>query len=871
MANIHYLRDNGSVLIANGYRIVPIKRGCKHPKGLSGWQDTVADLNQLGQWISGGFEGVGIIAKDNPAIDIDILDKETSRIMVDKVKAKFSGSLIRVGRSPKSLLPYRTDKPFKKVRSKTYEDDSGNQHAVEILGDGQQYVAYAEHPDTLEPYTWFTEDLQDSQGIIDMPSDSLPTINIEDARLVCQWFEEIAEEKVKHNGWILVKGGQGGIETEEEEDEPLEEPELVDFSNLRPRLNLTDAEIKRALEHVSSDDYDMWIKVGMALWHECEGSEDGFTYWADWSEKSNNYSGERSCRDKWRGFKTRRRGRTITFASVLHYARDSRMKTNPLGEFKERYVYVADGDGVHDLGGLGHDKPLALKEFKNMTANILSTIQVPAPLANNPDRTVSKQVATHTLWLKDADRKTARGFEYEPSLKSMFKDAEGKAYINHFHMPKFVNPCKTIVTNGVTKLDEACCNELLATFFRHMEYIIPIEAEREWFYSWMAYNIQKPSERSKVTPLLIATDHGTGRGWIVKLMELLLGRWNCRKTKMSTLNGDSGAGQFQEFMNESLLCCIEEVKDSDKRYGVSDAIRDYLTEDTLEINVKYGAMKTKPVYTNFFWMSNHADAVVLTKEDRRINVFRTEGLPKGLEYYERLYAWLEDKKASEEGRVSNTTDIAVDSSTPNFTFGADGEPNNNFTDLPSDGEDTIEAIYDRGGLKVSSGVACLWHWLNQRDLTGFNNKRSMDNPTRRAMIENNMSPLEMLFRNVLANPPYVIMTQKEIHIHLKKGGGNDDPNDETIDLTVFHGKENGQLGKLIQQNLQKQEQVKVTPKRVNKTDKMEENPMDQEDQAMKPFTVRCWGFERGRIFSILEIREIYENRNCQSRIDENDS
>ena len=52
---------------------------------------------------------------------------------------------------------------------------------------------------------------------------------------------------------------------------------------------------------------------------------------------------------------------------------------------------------------------------------------------------------------------------------------------------------------------------------------------------------------------------------------------------------------------------------------------------------------------------------------------------------------------------------------------------------------------------------------------------------------------------------------------------------------------------------------------------MEENPMDQKDQAMKPFTVRCWGFERGMIFSIQEIREIYENRNCQSRIDENNS
>jgi hypothetical protein len=62
--------------------------------------------------------------------------------------------------------------------------------------------------------------------------------------------------------------------------------------------------------------------------------------------------------------------------------------------------------------------------------------------------------------------------------------------------------------------------------------------------------------------------------------------------------------------------------------------------------------------------------------------------------------------------------------------------------------------------------------------------------------------------------------------------------------------------------------IKRLTKHIKRT-KMEENPMDQKDQAMRPFTVRCWGFERGRIFSIEEIRKIYENRNYQSRIDEN--
>jgi hypothetical protein len=139
------------------------------------------------------------------------------------------------------------------------------------------------------------------------------------------------------------------------------------------------------------------------------------------------------------------------------------MRRNPLGEFKERYVYVADGDNVHDLGGLGHDKPLQLKEFKNMKANIITT--VPAPTQNDPERT--KRVPVHQLWLTDLDRKTARGFAYVPTYKKILVDEEKNEYINTFHTPKFVNPCKTVIENGVEKLDEECCNKLLAIVFRH--------------------------------------------------------------------------------------------------------------------------------------------------------------------------------------------------------------------------------------------------------------------------------------------------------------------------------------------------------------------------------------------------------------------
>ena len=853
---INYLREYGSGLISNGYHIVPIRRGGKAPNGIAGWTTIEADLNQLGQWISAGFEGVGVLTKNNPAIDIDIMDEDISREMVERVNGAYPGGLIRVGKYPKTLLAYRTDAPFRKVRSNTYEDQFGDQHAVEILGDGQQYVAYAEHPDTLRPYTWHNEDNTASQGIFVVESASLPIIRLEDARLVVSWFEEIAQRKVLDGGWVKVRGGQGGGEGDGGDGgDTTEEHEREAFSNLRPRLNLTEAEILRALSSINADDYDKWIRVGMAIWHECGGSEEGFTYWHNWSIPSPRYTDERSCRIRWRGFRTRRRGRTITFATILHWAREVRMRENPLGEFKERYVYVADGDNVHDLGGLGHDKPLQLKEFKNMTANIITTVTVPAPTQANPERTTQKRVPVHQLWLTDLDRKTARGFAYVPTYKPILIDAEKKEYINTFHTPKFVNPCKTVIENGVEKLDEACCNELLAIFFRHMEYILPIEVEREWFYSWMSFNIQKPGMRCKVTPLLIATDHGTGRGWIVELMTSLLGGWNCEKTKMSTLNGESGAGQFQDYMNNSLLCCIEEVKDGDKRYGVTDTIRDYLTENTLEINLKYGAKATKPIYTNFFWMSNHADAVVLTEEDRRINVFKTEDKPKGNDYYERLYQWLEDKgDNSETGSTEgNTSDIVVDSDSPNFTLGGDGDNGDNNSGVPESNEDTSSEVYDRGGLKVSAGVACLWHWLNQRNISKFNWKRSMTNRSRRDMIENNMSEVERMFWNVVENPPYSIMTAKEIQDFMLSMAG------EEIEMFVFQDNQKAQIRKLMQQHLQKQEQVKIT-KKVVKIDENSVTTLEGSVTTNEEKWMRFWGFRRGHSYTKAEMREMYEKR-----------
>ena len=63
-------------------------------------------------------------------------------------------SLRRIGQAPKSLLAYRTIAPVAKMATPELFLPDGTKLQVEILGAGQQFVAYGEHPDTGHEYVW---------------------------------------------------------------------------------------------------------------------------------------------------------------------------------------------------------------------------------------------------------------------------------------------------------------------------------------------------------------------------------------------------------------------------------------------------------------------------------------------------------------------------------------------------------------------------------------------------------------------------------------------------------------------------------------------------------------------------------------------
>jgi hypothetical protein len=98
----------------------------------------------------------GVLCRFTPAIDIDITGLEAAEAIEDLAREHFEERgpvLIRVGLPPKRLIPLRTREPFTKT-FRTLFAPNGSEQRVEVLGDGQQFVAFGIHPETRRPYAW---------------------------------------------------------------------------------------------------------------------------------------------------------------------------------------------------------------------------------------------------------------------------------------------------------------------------------------------------------------------------------------------------------------------------------------------------------------------------------------------------------------------------------------------------------------------------------------------------------------------------------------------------------------------------------------------------------------------------------------------
>ncbi|EKC9999322.1 DUF5906 domain-containing protein [Escherichia coli] len=342
--------------------------------------------------------------------------------------------------------------------------------------------------------------------------------------------------------------------------------------------------------------------------------------------------------------------------------------------FLERFIYVIEGDQVCDLSRPPYQCMMDMKSFKNLMA----PYQFPPEGKGQPTPATKR-------WIEHRHKKIAETTGYKPGAGRIIERFDGRFEINEFYMPEHPRTADT---------------SKVSTFLNHMAYLVPDAWQREFFIARLGWMVQRPERRCPISILHVATAHGTGRGWVSQLMERVLGPWNCARTRMKILCDN----QFHDYLYNTLLCTIDEVRENDKRYEVNDKIRDVLTEPRFEVNRKYGSKKTMDIYTGFLFYTNHFDALALPEEDRRIAVLGGPDFAATEEHYASLY----------------------------------------------------------GALSDSDFIAQVYWYLMGVDLSRFNWQRAPETKERLLMIESNKSDVEAALIEILDNPPVPAMTYQQI-------------------------------------------------------------------------------------------------------------
>ena len=303
MSNQLFMGELGLKLNENGYNIIPVAKGTKRP-ALSNWSRIKSTPELIESWDADA--SIGITTGEVVAIDIDCYDKHVTNAIVKYCNKHIGKGLGRIGRAPKALLLYRTDTPMSKSVSAKFTDDEGNTNCVEILGKGQQLVAYGIHPETQQEYYW-PKDCPTTVAVAD-----LPTISAEQITDLFLFFNNTAPSK-----WKRISHGALLSQLQPQLQSAANQDNVLSIEHMRQPTGLNPKQIGQHLSHMDPEPYDEWLLVGQALHHEFDGNITGFNYWIDWSSNASSYDGHEALESRWEGFSTLRDDAVVTMRTII--------------------------------------------------------------------------------------------------------------------------------------------------------------------------------------------------------------------------------------------------------------------------------------------------------------------------------------------------------------------------------------------------------------------------------------------------------------------------------------------------------------------------------------------------------------------------
>lgn len=437
-------------------------------------------------------------------------------------------------------------------------------------------------------------------------------------------------------------------------------------------LDIDEKEVDNILESYPPEDkdYDQWVRVGMALYHQFQGSDHGYSKWVDWSAQSPKHDAKHMP-TKWRSFGDNLN--PTTMASIIHLAggRKAVVELKPgksdFDKIKDaahkvatETDYFAFRDKIREI-----DDMKLPKDTREMIANIvfqscgkeIGLSKTSIKNAFKPEKKArlmceggieppewlngwiynEKQCefallgADHSIkreaFRAKYDRKTEPATletdaatyalnmvqiptvaddRYWPGEDELIT-VDGMQYINTYK-PGGIEPCTVVTPEG---------QKAVNAFLKHLENTIEHERERRIVLDFMTYVYQNPGKRVGWA-LLLKGIEGNGKSYFAKVMEYLMGE------NVGSLSTDAFDTHFNGWAQGRRMIFIEEVRVSGtNKYKILDRMKPMISNSVISVESKGKDPRTVPNFTSYMMFTNHDDAIPVTTGSRRYCVIFT--------------------------------------------------------------------------------------------------------------------------------------------------------------------------------------------------------------------------------------------------------
>ena len=441
-------------------------------------------------------------------------------------------------------------------------------------------------------------------------------------------------------------------------------------------ITMSVAEVDALLENYPAEgkDYDEWLRVGMALYHQFRGSELGWDRWMAWSMLSSKHNG-RQMQAKWRSFGGALK--PVTMASIIHLAggRRAAVEIQPTSStfelleaeamgLRSREAYTALRNKVSALSeaqlhmdtramlasaahnAFGKGAGLSLSEVKKA----FKPLKGKGPGEGFFGNTEAPEWAKDTVWCSGEETFERVSVRHSLSASSIRithagepevigAEVDAVAYLMRnnliprvdakMYWPGF-GPIFTDEETGLTYLNTheksgaEPCDEIdeagqvvINRFMAHLNLMVGVERERQIILDFMAFVYQNPGKRVQWA-LLIKGIEGNGKTYFFRVMERLMGR------QTSVISTTAIESNFTGWAEGSVLACVEEIYIQGlNKYAILNKLKPMITNDQIAVMSKHRNERTVPNFTSYMMFTNHADAIPVGDNDRRYCVIST--------------------------------------------------------------------------------------------------------------------------------------------------------------------------------------------------------------------------------------------------------